>query len=156
MDAAWGESRMIVFSFLDLLWLCVTVHNVKYMADCCVCWCMYMGDCGRSRLAVDSKNQYSTSRSSWLFEWVMGKFSAGCSTWGICEDRHLLWCHHLLCSPQAVEGKGVNLKSDVYSFGIVLWELLTGEIPYNGKMLFETLMLIVDGKVDINLQQPCT
>ena len=48
---------------------------------------------------------------------------------------------------QAVEGKGLSLKSDVYSYGIILWELLTGQIPYDGKMLLETLSLIVDGKV---------
>lgn len=48
---------------------------------------------------------------------------------------------------QAVEGQGISLKSDVYSFGIIFWELLTGQIPYDGKMIFETLKLIVEGKV---------
>ncbi|XP_019182615.1 PREDICTED: serine/threonine-protein kinase STY17-like isoform X2 [Ipomoea nil] len=33
-------------------------------------------------------------------------------------------------APEVIEHKPYNHKVDVFSFGIVLWELLTGEIPY--------------------------
>ncbi|CAH9098473.1 unnamed protein product [Cuscuta epithymum] len=33
-------------------------------------------------------------------------------------------------APEVIEHKPYNHKADVFSFGVVLWELLTGEIPY--------------------------
>lgn len=38
--------------------------------------------------------------------------------------------------PEVLTGQEFNEKADVYSFGIVLWELLTGELPYQQ---YETL-----------------
>nr|GMC67705.1 serine/threonine-protein kinase STY17-like [Ipomoea batatas] len=33
-------------------------------------------------------------------------------------------------APEVIEHKPYDHKADVFSFGIVVWELLTGEIPY--------------------------
>jgi len=33
-------------------------------------------------------------------------------------------------APEVIEHKPYDHKADVFSFGVVLWELLTGEVPY--------------------------
>jgi mitogen-activated protein kinase kinase kinase 9 len=38
--------------------------------------------------------------------------------------------------PEVIKSSTYSKASDVFSFGVLLWELLTGEIPYKGKFLF--------------------
>lgn len=39
--------------------------------------------------------------------------------------------------PEQANGKGSTIKSDIYSMGILMYELLTGEIPYKGDVAVE-------------------
>ena len=43
-------------------------------------------------------------------------------------------------SPEQVEGKDIDLRSDIYSLGIILFEMLTGRIPFEGESVFSVAL----------------
>ncbi|XP_071087310.1 uncharacterized protein [Haliotis cracherodii] len=42
-------------------------------------------------------------------------------------------------APELLQAGEVTLKADVYSFGLILWEMLTRKIPYEGSSMFQIL-----------------
>lgn len=46
-------------------------------------------------------------------------------------------------APEIIEHKAYDQKADVYSFGIVLWELLTGSVPYQDRTPLQAAVGVV-------------
>jgi serine/threonine protein kinase len=51
-------------------------------------------------------------------------------------------------SPEQAAGKPVDMRSDIFSFGVVLYELLTGRLPFTGASDLEILQEIIHGVPD--------
>ncbi|MGD9681299.1 MAG: protein kinase, partial [Candidatus Obscuribacterales bacterium] len=49
-------------------------------------------------------------------------------------------------SPEAVTGAGVDARSDIYSFGCMMFEILTGRLPFKQGSVLATMMERVEGE----------
>ena len=46
-------------------------------------------------------------------------------------------------SPEQARGKATDARSDVFSFGVVMYEMLTGKIPFTGETMTDTLSAVI-------------
>jgi DNA-binding NarL/FixJ family response regulator len=60
---------------------------------------------------------------------------------GLTETGSILGTFYYL-SPEAVENREVNERSDIWSFGVVLYQMLTGSLPFQGETPFEVVWAI--------------
>src|SRR5262249_10134843 len=54
-------------------------------------------------------------------------------------------------SPEQAKGHPVTRTTDIWAFGCVLYEMLTGRVPFKGDSTTDTLALIVRGEPDFGL-----
>lgn len=79
------------------------------------------------------------------FETNAYKFQA--NTAGLAEFLAKDPIHYM--SPESLQGKQLTPQSDIFSLGIVLFETLTGKVPFKGENIFQTANLLVSAKVPL-------
>ncbi len=47
-------------------------------------------------------------------------------------------------SPEAIRGEMIDARSDIWSFGVLLFEMLTGQLPFQGEQLTPVLLSILN------------
>jgi serine/threonine protein kinase/Tol biopolymer transport system component len=53
-------------------------------------------------------------------------------------------------SPEQARGKKVDRRADIWSFGVVLWEMLTGDLLFEGETVTDILAAVVRQDIDSN------
>jgi serine/threonine protein kinase/Tol biopolymer transport system component len=54
-------------------------------------------------------------------------------------------------SPEQAKGKAVDRRTDIWAFGCVLYEMLTGTMPFAGETVTDTLAAVIRGEPDWSL-----
>jgi sterile alpha motif and leucine zipper-containing kinase AZK len=79
----------------------------------------------------------------------------GSSRFGIQTTKMTITGTFPWMSPEIIQSKPANQSCDIWSFGVVLWELITGEIPFKGIEEFQIAFLVVEKDYRLPIPNGC-
>lgn len=73
------------------------------------------------------------------------------------EENSVMGSVHYI-SPEQVKGSKIDLRSDIYALGIIMYEMLTGSVPYNGTSAVDIALMHLKQHIgnvsDVNVLVP--
>lgn len=59
--------------------------------------------------------------------------------------------NYLYCAPEIFAGGGYNEKIDLWSVGVILYQMLTAQLPFLSETVFDTIEIITQYENFLNL-----
>ena len=59
-------------------------------------------------------------------------------------------------APEQARGKGVDKRADIWAFGVLLFEMISGQRPFEGETVSDTLASVLTRDVDLDRLSPST
>jgi len=59
-------------------------------------------------------------------------------------------------APEVLRGEHYSEKADVYSFGVLIWEMVTGQVPHAGIPPFRLIALLANQDVRLPIPKNCS
>jgi sterile alpha motif and leucine zipper-containing kinase AZK len=79
----------------------------------------------------------------------------GSSKWGIQTTKMTIAGTFPWMSQEIIQSKPANQSCDTWSYGVVLWELITGKVPFKGIEEFQIAFLIVEREQRLPIPSGC-
>jgi len=58
-------------------------------------------------------------------------------------------------APEVINGEDYSEKADVYSYGIILWEIITRQVPYKGIEQIRVAIEVVNNQMRPEIPRTC-
>jgi serine/threonine protein kinase len=52
----------------------------------------------------------------------------------------------IVSAPEVIRGEKYDEKADVYAFGVIMWEVLTRKVPYEGRNFMNVSLDVLEGR----------
>jgi hypothetical protein len=79
-----------------------------------------------------------------ILDFGLAKVISSATSAGLTQAGMLLGTPHYM-SPEQIRGEEVDTRSDLYALGVVLYEALTGRVPYDGSSLNSLVLAALNG-----------
>jgi len=112
---------------------------LKYLHSRKICHC----DVKSSNILLDENNKIKVS------DFGLSRLK---NIFLIAENKGRIGTPHWM-PPEIMKGNRYEESSDVYSYGMILWEMITGEIPYYGMTSIQIIGIVGDFRKIVEVPQ---